>query len=278
MKIIMNPPYDKNLHLKILQEAMKHSDDVVNLSPIRWLQDPLAEYKKGSDWKKFGDVRERIESLDRVSSDEAAKFFSARLSFDLGIYHIMPGEYFGADNIRWIKDNINFKSIFEKVEAKKLDNLNTHIEHNKRDGIRYRVQAIKPRADFDPRGGRVYTTDHSHDYDFGNHKRSFIYVDGMQDGKDWTYFGNRNQFTKAEGAPLPESIKFNTEEEAKNFEAYVWTKFFRFCNFMTKLDVHVQLQFLPYLGDYTHPWDDKQLYEYFGLTDDEIKEIEKEIG
>ena len=47
--IIMNPPYDKNLHLKILQEAIKHSDDVVNLSPIRWLQDPLAEYKKNSD-------------------------------------------------------------------------------------------------------------------------------------------------------------------------------------------------------------------------------------
>ena len=53
MKIIMNPPYNRNLHLKILQEAMKHGDEIVNLSPIRWLQDPLAEYKKNSDWFRF---------------------------------------------------------------------------------------------------------------------------------------------------------------------------------------------------------------------------------
>ena len=88
LKIIMNPPYNRNLHLKILSEAMKHSDDVVNLSPIRWLQDPLAEYKKNSDWKKFEDIRKRIESLDVVSGAEASSTFSAAITVDLGIYHI----------------------------------------------------------------------------------------------------------------------------------------------------------------------------------------------
>ena len=34
-KIIMNPPYDGSLHLKILSEAIKHGTEVVNLSPIR---------------------------------------------------------------------------------------------------------------------------------------------------------------------------------------------------------------------------------------------------
>ena len=29
----MNPPYCRNLHLKILNEAIHHSDDIVNLSP-----------------------------------------------------------------------------------------------------------------------------------------------------------------------------------------------------------------------------------------------------
>ena len=83
----MNPPYDKNLHLKILREAMKHSDDIVNLSPIRWLQDPLAEYKKNSDWFKFQDIREHIESLDIVSMNEAIKQFNTDIPTDLGIYH-----------------------------------------------------------------------------------------------------------------------------------------------------------------------------------------------
>ena len=44
-KIIMNPPYNRNLHLKILRQVMNKADEVVNLSPIRWLQDPLAEMK-----------------------------------------------------------------------------------------------------------------------------------------------------------------------------------------------------------------------------------------
>ena len=55
--IIMNPPYKRNLHLKILAEAITHLKDetskCVNLSPVRWLQDPLAKYKKNSDWHRF---------------------------------------------------------------------------------------------------------------------------------------------------------------------------------------------------------------------------------
>ena len=84
-KIIMNPPYNGNLHLKILQEAMKHGDEIVNLSPIRWLQDPLAEYKKNSDWKKFCDIRKKIETLDVVSAAEAQRFFGSGQYENLGI-------------------------------------------------------------------------------------------------------------------------------------------------------------------------------------------------
>ena len=43
---IMNPPYDGNLHLKILEKVIPIADKVVNISPARWLQDPLAKYKK----------------------------------------------------------------------------------------------------------------------------------------------------------------------------------------------------------------------------------------
>ena len=43
------------------------------------------------------------------------------------------------------------------------------------------------------------------------------------------------------------------------------------------VDIHVNPKFAPWFSDYTHPWTDKQIYEYFELTDDEIKEIEQEI-
>ena len=46
----MNAPYSGNLHLKILSYIMSlySGADIVNLSPIKWLQDPLAKYKKNS--------------------------------------------------------------------------------------------------------------------------------------------------------------------------------------------------------------------------------------
>ena len=85
--IIMNPPYCRNLHLKILNEAICYSDDIVNLSPIRWLQDPLAEYKKNSDWKKFEDIRKKIKSLEVIPSSISNALFSINTG-DLGIYSI----------------------------------------------------------------------------------------------------------------------------------------------------------------------------------------------
>ena len=86
--IIMNPPYCRNLHLKILNEAINHSYDIVNLSPIRWLQDPLAEYKKNSDFKKFENVRKHIESIEVISVHEATNSFNAAIWTDLGVYHV----------------------------------------------------------------------------------------------------------------------------------------------------------------------------------------------
>ena len=86
--ICMNPHYCRNLHLKILNEAINHSGDIVNLSPIRWLQDPLAEYKRNSDFKKFTEIRERIESIDVIKVTDAETLFGISLPFNLGVYHI----------------------------------------------------------------------------------------------------------------------------------------------------------------------------------------------
>ena len=46
----MNPPYG-NLHLPILKEMIEmiveNGGHGVSLQPVRWLQDPLKEYKQG---------------------------------------------------------------------------------------------------------------------------------------------------------------------------------------------------------------------------------------
>ena len=58
-RVLMNPPYDGNLHLKVLEttlKAVKQNNpacEVVSIQPARWLEDLLANYKQNSDFKKF---------------------------------------------------------------------------------------------------------------------------------------------------------------------------------------------------------------------------------
>ena len=90
---IMNPPYDGNLHLKILEKVIPIANKVINISPIRWLQDPLAKYKKNSDYIEFeNSISKKIDDIEIVKSEVANKLFN--ISFgDLGIYKISKGGF-----------------------------------------------------------------------------------------------------------------------------------------------------------------------------------------
>ena len=83
--IILNSPYSGNLHLKILREAMQHSDDIVNLSPITEIVS-LTTTKNTTDF-----LNGHIKSIERVSMPDAQEMFNARIFMDLGIYYIVKG-------------------------------------------------------------------------------------------------------------------------------------------------------------------------------------------
>lgn len=257
--IIMNPPYCRNLHLKILNKAVCYSDDIVNLSPIRWLQDPLAEYKKNSDWKKFDNVRNHIESIDVISSSEACNAFSIEIFSDLGVYHLTDtGGLNTKDFWKTVRTPAQVMMLNKLMQLK--DSIADHTEKNKRDGIRVPVTSMG--------GNRGYRN---------VYKELAYVIDGCKDGKDWTKCKNMGGYEKPEGCTLPLSIKFNTVVEAQNFYDSFFTKFYTWlCNITHMLQI-LNPGLLPWLGDYTHPWTDKDLYEYFNLTPEEIAIIESEI-
>ena len=72
-------------------------------------------------------------------------------------------------------------------------------------------------------------------------------------------------------------VCFDTKEEAQNCYDTFNTKFAKWCCSNMTVDIHVNPKFAPWLPDYSKPWTDEMLYEYFELTDGEIKEIEQEI-
>ena len=77
--------------MTILEQSINLLTDdgiLVNLSPIRWLQDPLAKYKKTSDWYKFKEVREHTHIINVIIARDFQAMFGAIGNFDLGIYVI----------------------------------------------------------------------------------------------------------------------------------------------------------------------------------------------
>ena len=240
--IIMNPPYCKNLHLKILNEAIHHSDDVVNLSPIRWLQDPLAEYKRNSDFKKFKEIRERIESIDVINAKDATDLFGASIWADLGVYYLNKDGGFDTHSL------LKHLWFVNKVILKVKDSVK---DHSTREGV---CDFSKPYIKISELHGHQGTNDF---YEFTSPRLDVA------------------KSTKTSAGHC--TVNFETEDESINFFNSLQTKFYKFINVCIKRDMHIYWQYTPWLGDYTHPWNDEDLYKYFELTDDEIKIIEDEI-
>ena len=111
--IVGNPPYDRSLHLKILEHLLPFSRDIVWISPVRWLQDPLAKYKKNSDLLKYNEtILTKLREVEVVSAKEAIDMFdNARFTMDLAIYHIEESNTASFDprhlyNNEWLKTSI----------------------------------------------------------------------------------------------------------------------------------------------------------------------------
>ena len=254
--IIMNPPYCRNLHLKILNEAINHSDDIVNLSPIRWLQDPLAEYKRNSDWKKFENVRNHIESIEIIDIEYAKNKFNIDLAASLGIYHLTNKGGFDHNTI--------ISGTFCKILFKSK-NLAKNFDYDKKTGWRVRISGIS--------GGRL-----------GGGKRTsklarqklLVFHDGLRDGKPWYEHFMRNQYTKTTDT-ITMSIEFESEFEANNWVAIQYSKLGRWFYDKSAINQSVNKENFIWLPTYKNEWTDEDLYKYFNLTDDEIKIIEDEI-
>ena len=253
----MNPPYKKNLHLKIIDTLLKvfPKAAIVNLSPIRWLQDISAEENKDSDFNKFTNVRQSTSQIVRIDYQYAQDAFGIKHNQDLGIYYIDSN----------CKNNWNSKSFWNPILIKvysklKEDGFIRDFESNQKEGWRVKVSAIGGQGGKNTKGQVAW-------------QKLLYFYDGKKDGKWWYEFYNKNQFTKTT-EEITTSIRFDSEEEVKNFIEATSSKLGRYYYHHRCIDVHIKEDFFLWLPNYNHAWTDKELYEYFNLTDEEIKIIE----
>ena len=249
--IIMNPPYERNLHLKILAEAIKHLKDnnsqVINLSPVRWLQDPFAPSNKKSDYCKFeNSISKRIKSLDIISNTKVTDIFDAAFTMNLGIYTCnQTGGYI------YYHNNLLVKKIIDKIN---LSNWSTY-SYSKQ----YKLQQ-KPYK-------LIVSGIH-----FLNAKHALLC--------------NTYESQLKTKAPNPTShnsnnvglFSFDSEEERLNFYNCYCHPFIDYICSWWRIDVHINTVKVPYFEDYTHSWDYEDFYKFFGITDDEKKIIEEAMA
>lgn len=244
--IIMNPPYDSNTHLKILKNVIKEfpNAEIVNLSPIRWLVDPLAEYKQNSVYKNYKDVRNHIESIDIIERHDTNSLFGITCE-TLGIYKLSK-EGKGVD----IRHN---KAFADKILAKTTTSLQTYIKNN-----------VEGTGEFKLPIAKLHWTSGDDDWAPFTLKLS---EKGKYAASGWTQYLHDTY----------EVLYFKTEAERDNCKAYLDCKVFKYILGQMFVGKRLPIQYVPFMDDYTHSWTDEDLYKYFDLTEDEIKEIESTV-
>ena len=199
--IIMNPPYCRNLHLKILNEAVMHSDDVVCIHPARWLEDALWKEKPSSDRKKFSHLVGHINSVTLLNSKSFGD--EVGLHGDVAIINYTVNST-NKINEYSIKFTDFTQSIFLKIK-------------NKCGYIKNYLDNTKP------------------------YKLNIPGVHGHIDCNDFYELTSKDYNTALNVKEGPYVVSFNSENERKNFHSSTLLNLYKFWNEFTKIGVHPNL-------------------------------------
>ena len=236
--VIMNPPYQRNLHLKILAEAIKHLKDddsmCVNLSPSNWLGKHSYFNSNFLDFrKKLNTKIDSIEIIDHRTSNDL--FNLGNQIEELGIIECKNNS--SLDLIKY-----GFKNEFEF-------NLYMKILSPREHKLVWRNGIIAK-----------FNTDES-EFD--------VCLNQWSGGK--TFFEAAIQ--KKQKRILV--AQFSTSTEKCNFINSLKTRFMEwyFQTIIKAGDYKIHIYGFM-MDDYSQPWTDERFKEFFGITDEEWKYIE----
>ena len=131
--IVMNPPYDGNLHLKILESVIPYAEKIINISPIGYALDwpVMLGMKQTPNWKTKSFCMNHIVSCDMLSVNKANELFDIG-SFEKLAICIFDNELHDVGMNLWKNDKRKLITVFNKtvklVHEGKIDNLAAHVK------------------------------------------------------------------------------------------------------------------------------------------------------
>ena len=84
--VITNPPYDKNLHLKILGKVIPHCEETINISPDSFIVDPFIKFDKSKEKQRIRkEVLSKLAEFVHYDHDETNALFGTNSMVTVGI-------------------------------------------------------------------------------------------------------------------------------------------------------------------------------------------------
>ena len=257
---IMNPPYDRDMHLKFLKKTIEISNNVISIQPCRWLQETISKKKKNSQYNKYKQsISEHIKDFEIIDFDTVLKLFNVQ-STELAIY-CCDAE--GGYDYNKISSNNIVERVLDYIENNLCD-----IENNKKDGYRVRISKVSGMSKIKK---NVVLKD-------------IVFKNGKYNDKWWYNYYQKNGSSK-QTEEITASIKFNTENEGYNFINSFKTDFVKYIESYLITDVSVNEHKILWMGNAKHPrtgnigyideWTNKDFYKFFNLTDDEIEQVKQ---
>ncbi len=248
---IQNPPYD-GIDLQIMAAIKPYVKKLVNISPARWLQNPFAIKNKSSDYNRYKEsIVNKLNSVNIIPAKDAQVLFkNAIFSMDLAISVLEDGGF-------------DINSLFPNLIIKARDYMIEHpipFEQNKQDGIRVKISIIGSKGGKGS-GNRKKITVGECNY-LG---KLLIFENGIKDGKPWYDWFGKNQHSKFTSY-IPNSVLFNSKNEAENFIESTKTVFFKYISNYMFVDQHIDPYRVLWMTDYTQPWTNSRFCEFFNVT------------
>ena len=256
---ITNPPFNKNganlIELEIIKQIISHTNNSVILCTLTNITDICGPLKQGKKYIKYKNVLNgKLNNIETIKN--SSSYFNIDLAKDLGILTINKNSVKNYDDFRFIKNEKNYKFLYDKIYSKVVENnlgINKHwsvvsnefsvplkvlVSANNYNIITFGLKSINSNVNYKP-----------------------------------------SKSIKTANIKVAKVLNFNSQQEVNNFYNSVMNKFFFFLvkHCLTSQNIKNTNKFLPYMSDYSHVWTNEMYYDYFNLTETERKLIEEEM-
>ena len=267
--VFSNPPYNKNIDLKILKSVVPIANELVIIHPGTWIVDIKNKFNLYKTFKE--QVNGHIRSIKVFNGNPV---FNIYLSTPTLITHI-DTTYDGAAYCDYFGDTFTETNVFEitKFGTSWREHARPLLVKVKKwiaeDG---HSSVWDKRVSTDTSDGKYYAqlADILGGVNLNAEKleSNFFYTLTM---KDWA----NNKGVRKD--TIQNTYSFTTELERDNFLKYCQTDFARYCTAFYKHNSTAKAglyAILPML-DFTQEWDDAKLYKYFDVNKETQKHIEE---